>query len=572
MSLCWTAGNFETYVFSSWRKSLLRKLNERRQHEHDPFEAIVSHCSRLFETLECQPCNSKHASPGGALSSTSSLASNLPQSHAATTFLCDRCPSLEKKLFSAQEELTSLHRKKDELSTKLLTLNEQVQSSERERNVLQAEIDQLKRKLTASESTVKQMQRNLQEQKDQTQLLLDEYETCQTAFNALNERFVALDKEHAELVNRWMQAKAKDAERLNQENERAQKVREQQQQAQLQQAVAAMPEPSDIGSPTESAVTGDISGGYVLARLPTKVRYQLVDAHDGEVNALFWMPGDGGRLGSNEVLVTAGGDRKVKMWALTSSAPQCLQTLTGSNAAITSIDVRDEYLLASSSDFASRLWTAHDGKLRRTLTGHSSKVSAVRFLGPPSRAVSGSYDRTLKVWDTNKCACTRTLFAGSSCNDLVAREGQDSEVISAHFDKRIRFWDLRSGKLPNEILLPGRVTGLALGPADHQLLSCDRDDQLRLLDLRMNQVVRSFSAPGFKVGCDWTRVAFAPDGEYVAAGSADGQLFVWNTLSGRLERSLKDAHTSNVNACAWNAQGCQFASVDKSRHLVIWSP
>jgi len=35
------------------------------------------------------------------------------------------------------------------------------------------------------------------------------------------------------------------------------------------------------------------------------------------------------------------------------------------------------------------------------------------------------------------------------------------------------------------------------------------------------------------------RVGFSPDGQRLAAGSADGSIFIWNT-AGRLETTLKD--------------------------------
>ena len=40
-----------------------------------------------------------------------------------------------------------------------------------------------------------------------------------------------------------------------------------------------------------------------------------------------------------------------------------------------------------------------------TLTGHSGKVMAAKFLGEPSKGVSGSHDRTLKIWDLRSKAC-----------------------------------------------------------------------------------------------------------------------------------------------------------------------
>ncbi|KAH1013197.1 hypothetical protein HUJ05_012219, partial [Dendroctonus ponderosae] len=141
-----------------------------------------------------------------------------------------------------------------------------------------------------------------------------------------------------------------------------------------------------------------------------------------------------------------------------------------------------------------------------TLTGHSGKVMAAKFLGDASKVVTGSHDRTLKVWDLRSI---ETKFAGSSCNDLVTVDNAGSTIISGHFDKTIRFWDCRSESSANNIVLNGKVTSLDL-------------------------------ARGFKVGCDWSRATFSPDGQYVAVGSSDGSVYIWGVSTGKVETILKE--------------------------------
>lgn len=51
-----------------------------------------------------------------------------------------------------------------------------------------------------------------------------------------------------------------------------------------------------------------------------------------------------------------------------------------------------------------------------------------------------------------------------------------------------------------------------------------------------------YSADGFKVGFDWTRAAFSPDGQYIAVGSADGSVFIWSIAANTIETILK-GHT-----------------------------
>lgn len=59
-------------------------------------------------------------------------------------------------------------------------------------------------------------------------------------------------------------------------------------------------------------------------------------------------------------------DRKVKLWESTNSGPELRGVLTGSNASILSVDYDSAatLLVAASSDFATRVWTIEDHRLR----------------------------------------------------------------------------------------------------------------------------------------------------------------------------------------------------------------
>lgn len=271
-------------------------------------------------------------------------------------------------------------------------------------------------------------------------------------------------------------------------------------------------------------------------------------------------------------LPLGGTDRKLKLWDITKGTCESKGALFGSNAGIMAIDFDSSgtVILGASNDYATRVWTVNDQRLRHTLTGHSGKVMAAKFLGEATKVVSGSHDRTLKIWDLRSKACIETKFAGSSCNDLVTVDNAGSIIISGHFDKSIRFWDSRSESSCNNVLLNGKVTSLDLTRDAKYLVCCVRDDTLKLLDLRMNQVVSLFSCDGFKVGCDYSRATFSPDGLYVAVGSSDGSVYIWSMATTRVETILKE-HGSAITATAWNPFGSFLASVDRTRKAVIWS-
>lgn len=52
-----------------------------------------------------------------------------------------------------------------------------------------------------------------------------------------------------------------------------------------------------------------------------------------------------------------------------------------------------------------------------------------------------------------------------------------------------------------------------------------------------------FSHDSFKVSCDWCRAVFSFEGNYVAVGSSDGSVFIWDVATNKVEAMLKDEHT-----------------------------
>ncbi|CAI9599420.1 unnamed protein product [Staurois parvus] len=528
-----------------------------------------------------------------------------------------------------QEELTELHKKRGELAQTVIELNNQMNQKDKEIQANKEAIEEYMRSINTLETECQELRNKLQELERVNQTLKDEYDALQITFTALEEKLRKTTEDNQELVTRWMAEKAQEANRLNAENEKDSKRR----QARLQKELAdAAKEPlsveqdDDIEVLNDNAdVSGDAAaappigrtsskrlsqpgvgglldsitnifgvctvyhslhmliffrrrsipsfpssqdcadaqaGGNREVRVPVSALHSF-DAHDGEVNAVRFSPG-------SRLLATGGMDRRVKLWEVIGDKCESKGSLTGSNAGITSIefDSAGSYLLAASNDFASRIWTVDDYRLRHTLTGHSGKVLSAKFLLDNARIVSGSHDRTLKLWDLRNKVCIKTVFAGSSCNDIVCTE---QCVMSGHFDKKIRFWDIRTESIVRELELQGRITALDLNPERTELLSCSRDDLIKIVDLRANAVRQTFSAQGFKCGSDWTRVIFSPDGSYVAAGSAEGTLYFWNVMTGKVEKILGKHHSSSINAVAWSPSGTYVVSVDKGSKGVLWS-
>uniref|UniRef100_A0A8C4N8M1 ATG16 autophagy related 16-like 1 (S. cerevisiae) n=1 Tax=Eptatretus burgeri TaxID=7764 RepID=A0A8C4N8M1_EPTBU len=393
-----------------------------------------------------------------------------------------------------------------------ITLN--CKLTDKEKELQEVLMEQGKKHEARLQGEVQRLQADLAELRKANQTLKDEYEALQMACTALEEKLRGTEEDNRELIARWMAEKSHEADRMNSENEKDTRKR----QAKLTKELAdAAQEP-------------------------------VYDAHDGEVNAVRFHQ-------SSRLLVTGGTDRKVKLWDMLAGKCECRGPLTGSNAGITSLDFDITVIII----FIPR---------RHTLTGHSGKVLSAKFMPDGVRVVSGSHDRTLKLWDLRSRACTRTIFAGSSCNDVVCTE---QCVISGHFDKKIRFWDTRAESTRAELTFAGRVTSLCISPDHSDLLSCSRDDNLYITDLRTMKNKLILTGDGFKCGADWTRAVYSPDGQYIAAGSADGTLYVWNAESAKLELMQGKQHSAAIHAVCWSPNGDCLVSVDKACRAVIWS-
>ncbi|KAF9912464.1 hypothetical protein EC991_010551 [Linnemannia zychae] len=472
-----------------------------------------------------------------------------------------RSAELEAQVASLKEERAELYKTQGTNAQRLLDLNDILRV--KDANIAQSKEDI--RRLTESNAFLshknQEMTELVKEKNVTIQVIQDELTTLQLEMSKLDERQRDLERENAQLLQRWLKKMNEEADRMNAGN--AFLENEQQEQSALSPSVQSPPSTRSLRSmgpesPTQSNWRGASSIFSIIPQISSK----KFTAHDAEVNTVSLSNG-------GSMIATGSNDKKIRIWdiktgSLKSTLTGCLQSVM-----CVSFNATDELLLGASNDNAARLWHLGTGRPRHTLTGHIGKVFSARFNPDSSKVVSGSHDRTIKVWDLQKGYCIRTMFTFASVNDVCLLDFDGSTIASGHLDNNVRFWDARSGNCVKEVtgIHMGQITSVCPSTDGSQILTNSRDNTLRILDVRTYETVSVLHADGYKTGTNWSKACFSPDGQYVVSGSADGTLYYWSTRDGTVEKTVKE-QSSPIVGVSW--VNSSVVSAEKDKTVVIW--
>ncbi|XP_074535050.1 ATG16 autophagy related 16-like 2 isoform X2 [Halichoeres trimaculatus] len=574
----------------TWKREIIRQLKHRDRNQHAMYQDLIRFYTQLLE---------KSSMAKGILSCTS----RRPSSDSSNS------------LSSLLHQNNQLKKTTGELAYQVVELQQQIKIKECVLEEQHASLSEAERLWTGAFNARQELQERVAQVQEENTALKAEYDALLQRQSQAEAELREGKVRGGHLLEDMIHMKQQAAARMNNRNERRSRAREAHLQKELQSAARSKVTIDSCSSAPTSRSTSPkseeqnesnerghtrlfrsasatsprilssirelfqkrrghsvcsqeedlmIPVGFCLsARVPARAR-QVLEAHEQGINAVRFSS-------SSDLLATGGTDRVIKLWEVRGGSLSHRATLDGSTEGITCIDFdpAGSRILAASYDKSALLWRLDNSVPKLTLTGHSRKVTAARFSTLLHQVVTGSADRTIRLWDLQRAACVQVSEVASFCSDLVCSENC---IISGHFDCKIRVWDTRTVGCVQELPAQGKVTSLDISSDHRQLLSCCRDDCLQLVELRRRSNERMcFRAEGFKCGSDSTKAVISPDGCFLAAGSADGAVYIWNASTGNLETRLPDKHSSSISAVAWSLSGEYVVSVDKSRLAVLWS-
>ncbi|KAJ2796878.1 hypothetical protein H4R21_004543, partial [Coemansia helicoidea] len=144
-----------------------------------------------------------------------------------------------------------------------------------------------------------------------------------------------------------------------------------------------------------------------------------------------------------DVLVSASGDRTIKIWDLTTRS--CVLTLDDHARGVACLDFDGRHIVSGGSDRSLRIWDVQTGVCERTIpAAHADLVRSVMFDRRMDVIVSGSYDETIKVWSFSTGALVHT-FRNAHSSRVFKLMFDRTRIVSCSHDRSIAIIDFAAG-------------------------------------------------------------------------------------------------------------------------------
>jgi len=265
-----------------------------------------------------------------------------------------------------------------------------------------------------------------------------------------------------------------------------------------------------------------------------------------------------------------------------------------------------KYLLTSSEDHTARVWEVSSGREISRMT-HDDAITSIAFSADGKQVMSSSLDHTARVWETlpwqeamhGNNSGSIAAIALSPDGKYIASGGRDGTILIQEMITGQEVVQMKlGGKNPSKDITANPriywmsqseengVSSIAFSPDGKFIASGSADNTVRIWDVAKGQEISRMLPDYYAATQNGTTyyisgvysVAFSPDGKYVASGGTDGDVYVWEVSSkkeiARLAPLLKNAMTPYVSynalSIAFSPDGKYVVSGSTDKTVRIW--
>ena len=224
------------------------------------------------------------------------------------------------------------------------------------------------------------------------------------------------------------------------------------------------------------------------------------------------------------------------------------------------------------------LWWNASHQEASVVNRSGSHIYSLAISADGNLAADSHWNNTIRLRETANPQRVKSLNHAASGQFGWLRFSPDNTILAAVSRGSVYRFSTQNANVLGRVTVPTTLRGLAFSPTQSTVVSGGDDGKLHIWDTASWRL-SEYSASSESLPI-WT-VAYSPDGRQIAAGTDGGgrpniatlgvntPLILWDTVTQSVQKSAT-GHTARINSVAWSPDGQYIASGSSDETVCVW--